>query len=172
MSAAPFLASLLLGGPAAAALVAAVGSTDLREIRRQVPWYGTVFNHASVVLSVVMGGAVFELIRREVADLPAAAALALTFAGLLIGSGIYYMINAILALMAVSARTGTPIRTIWAQDLGAVMATLLGLAPLAWLMAEIFRLPNGVGWWATPLFVVPLFTTRLAYHRYVETREL
>jgi putative nucleotidyltransferase with HDIG domain len=39
-------------------------------------------------------------------------------------------------------------------------------------MAEIFQLPNGVGWWATPLFVVPLFTTRLAYHRYVETREL
>ena len=28
------------------------------------------------------------------------------------------------------------------------------------------------GWWATALFVVPLFTTRLAYHRYVETREL
>jgi putative nucleotidyltransferase with HDIG domain len=39
-------------------------------------------------------------------------------------------------------------------------------------MAQIFTLPNGVGWWATPLFVVPLFTTRLAYHRYVETREL
>jgi putative nucleotidyltransferase with HDIG domain len=39
-------------------------------------------------------------------------------------------------------------------------------------MAQIFKLPNGVGWWATPLFVVPLFTTRLAYHRYVETREL
>jgi putative nucleotidyltransferase with HDIG domain len=39
-------------------------------------------------------------------------------------------------------------------------------------MAQVFTLPNGVGWWATPLFVVPLFTTRLAYHRYVETREL
>jgi len=39
-------------------------------------------------------------------------------------------------------------------------------------MAQIFTLPNGVGWWATTLFVVPLFTTRLAYHRYVETREL
>jgi putative nucleotidyltransferase with HDIG domain len=39
-------------------------------------------------------------------------------------------------------------------------------------MAQIFTLPNGVGWWATALFVVPLFTTRLAYHRYVETREL
>ncbi|MGH2429404.1 MAG: HD-GYP domain-containing protein [Candidatus Limnocylindria bacterium] len=39
-------------------------------------------------------------------------------------------------------------------------------------MAQIFQLPNGVGWWATALFVVPLFTTRLAYARYVETRDL
>ncbi len=38
--------------------------------------------------------------------------------------------------------------------------------------AVVFQLPNGVGWWATPLFVVPLFTTRIAYARYVETREL
>jgi putative nucleotidyltransferase with HDIG domain len=53
-----------------------------------------------------------------------------------------------------------------------VAANFVGLAPLAWLMALIFQLPNGVGWWATPLFVVPLFTTRLAYARYVETREL
>jgi putative nucleotidyltransferase with HDIG domain len=44
--------------------------------------------------------------------------------------------------------------------------------PLGWLMAMIFQLPGGVGWWATTLFVIPLFTTRLAYHRYVEAREL
>ncbi len=48
----------------------------------------------------------------------------------------------------------------------------MGWRRLAWLMAQVFLLPNGVGWWATPLFVVPLFTTRLAYARYVETREL
>jgi putative nucleotidyltransferase with HDIG domain len=53
-----------------------------------------------------------------------------------------------------------------------VAANFVGLAPLAWLMAQVFQLPGGVGWWATPLFIVPLFTTRLAYARYVETREL
>ena len=63
-------------------------------------------------------------------------------------------------------------RVVWVQDISAVAANLIGLAPLAWLMAQVFMLPNGVGWWATPLFIVPLFTTRLAYHRYVETREL
>ena len=39
-------------------------------------------------------------------------------------------------------------------------------------MAQTFQLPSPTGWWATTLFFVPLFTTRLAYHRYVETRQL
>ncbi len=39
-------------------------------------------------------------------------------------------------------------------------------------MAQTFLLPNGIGWWATTLFAVPLFTTRLSYARYVETRQL
>ncbi|MGZ8563313.1 MAG: HD-GYP domain-containing protein, partial [Candidatus Limnocylindria bacterium] len=70
------------------------------------------------------------------------------------------------------ARTAVPMRTVWAQDVGGVAANLVGLAPLGWLMAIVFQLPNGVGWWSTPLFIVPLFTTRLSYARYVETREL
>ncbi len=66
----------------------------------------------------------------------------------------------------------TPIRTVWAQDIGGVAISLIGLVPLGWLMAQVFQMPNGVGWWATALFAVPLLTTRLAYARYVETREL
>ena len=60
----------------------------------------------------------------------------------------------------------------WDQDIGGIAVSLIALAPLGWLMAQVFQLPGGVGWWATPLFVVPLFSTRLAYARYVETREL
>jgi putative nucleotidyltransferase with HDIG domain len=171
VSAAPVIASVVLGGPFAGAIVALIGTTDSREIRGEVPWYGTLFNHSSVVLSVVLGGAAFEIIRRSVqgAGLPTEL---IAFGGLLVGSAILYILNGALAVLAVSLRTGTPARTVWAQDLGGIAANLIGLAPLSWLMAQIFMLPNGVGWWATPLFVVPLFTTRLAYHRYVETREL
>ena len=78
----------------------------------------------------------------------------------------------VLAVTAVAVRTATAMRIVWVQDISGVAANLIGLAPLAWLMAQVFMLPNGVGWWATPLFIVPLFTTRLAYARYVETREL
>ena len=87
-------------------------------------------------------------------------------------AGVFFMANWLLATAAVTARTAVPIRTLWAQDVGGVAANLIGLAPIAWLAAQTFQLPHGVGWWATPLFVVPLFTTRLAYARYVETREL
>jgi putative nucleotidyltransferase with HDIG domain len=171
VSAAPVMATIVLGGPFAGAIVAAIGTTDSRELRGQVPWYGTVFNHSAVVLSVVVGGAVYEGVR----SLSTATALPselVAFGGLLLGTGAFYLLNGALAVFAVSQRTGTSVRTVWAQDLGGIAANLIGLAPLSWLMAQIFTLPNGVGWWATPLFVVPLFTTRLAYHRYVETREL
>jgi putative nucleotidyltransferase with HDIG domain len=172
VSAAPVIASFVLGGPFAGVIVAAIGTTDSRELRGEVPWYGTLFNHAAVVASLFLGAVVYEAIRSAAHGSPVPLAEIVTFLGLLLGSATFYIGNGALAVLAVSARTGTPVRTVWAQDLGAIALNLVGLAPLSWLMAEIFTLPNGVGWWATALFVVPLFTTRLAYHRYVETREL
>jgi putative nucleotidyltransferase with HDIG domain len=94
------------------------------------------------------------------------------FALALFASALFLALTWIFAVVAVTVRTGVPMRTIWAQDVSGVAANLIGLAPLGWLMATTFQLPSGVGWWATPLFVVPLLTTRLAYARYVETREL
>ena len=172
VSAAPVLASIVLGGPLAGAIVAAIGTTDPREFRGRVPWFGTLFNHSSVVVAVVIGAAAFELVRTAATSVAAPTGEIVAFGGLLLGAVLFYTVNGLLAVVAVSSRTGTPIRTVWAQDIGAIAANLVGLAPLGWLMAQIFTLPNGVGWWATTLFVVPLFTTRLAYHRYVETREL
>ena len=38
-------------------------------------------------------------------------------------------------------------------------------------MARTFTLPNA-GWWTTLLFALPLYTTRVAYHRFVEMRDM
>jgi putative nucleotidyltransferase with HDIG domain len=141
-------------------------------VRGQVPWYGTLFNHAAIVIAAVVAGFVFEGVRSLIPSPDNLLAGAGLFLGLMLSAVIYYLLNGLLAVAAVSARTGLAFRTIWAQDVRGIAANLIGLAPLGWLMAQIFTLPNNVGWWATPLFVVPLFTTRLAYHRYVETREL
>ncbi len=172
VSAAPIVAALFLGGPFAGAFVALVGTLDPREVRGQVPWYGTLFNHAAIVIAVVLGGPVLEFGRLVLTPEESELAPLIELFAFLAACAIVYLINWTMAVMAVSARTGVPSRTIWAQDVSGIAANLIGLAPVAWLMAQVFQLPNGVGWWATPLFVVPLFTTRLAYARFVETREL
>ena len=66
VSAAPILASVVLGGPVAAILVAGFGTTDPREVRRQVPWYGTLYNHASIISTAAAAGIVYELALRAI----------------------------------------------------------------------------------------------------------
>ena len=53
-------------------------------------------------------------------------------------------------------------------DSRGITSTVIALAPLAWLMSIIYV----VQWWATTLFAVPLYSTRLAYERFVEMREM
>ena len=39
-------AAMALGGPAVGGWVAAIGTTEMRELRGRIPWYGTLANHA------------------------------------------------------------------------------------------------------------------------------
>jgi putative nucleotidyltransferase with HDIG domain len=119
-----------------------------------------------------MAGVVYDVVLRWMQPQSATTTGLVIFGGAVVASVVYYFASSALAVLAVSIRSSSPLGLVWQQDISAVAPNLIGLAPLGWLMAQIFTLPNGVGWWATPLFVVPLFTTRLAYHRYVETREL
>ena len=53
---APIMAAMLLGGPAVGGWVAAIGTTEMREIRGRIPWYGTLANHAGLVLPAIVAG--------------------------------------------------------------------------------------------------------------------
>ncbi len=141
-------------------------------MRGEVPWYGTVYNHASIISTAAASAIVYEAALRAIPAGGGAENALLAFVALLTASGVAFAVNWTFSSLAVAARTGVSLRTVWARDLQGIAVQLIGLAPVAWLMAQVFLLPNGVGWWATALFVIPLFTTRLAYHRYVETREL
>ncbi len=164
---------MLLGGPAAAGLVAVIGTIDVRELRGQVPWYGVLNDHACFAIAATVSGISLEVLLSvaEPSALSVGASLG-GFASFIVASGLYFVINSVLGITVVHLRSGVPFRTVWAQDIGGIAVSLIALAPLGWLMAQVFQLPEGIGWWATPLFVVPLFSTRLAYARYVETREL
>jgi putative nucleotidyltransferase with HDIG domain len=169
---APLVAAMVLGGPTAMALVSMLGTFDLRELRGKVPWYGMLNDRACFVIAAVSAGAIYELLTgaRPGAGSPESALLG--FGAFVIAAVWYFAVNTALSTTVVHLRSGVPFRTLIAADIAGVTLSLFGLAPVGWLMAQVFQLPNGIGWWATPLFVVPLFTTRLAYARYVETREL
>ena len=164
VSIAPIVAATNLGGPAAGGWVALVGTTELREIRGRIPWYGTLANHAGIVLPAIACGivlTVFDSYRRGLAgDLLAT----------LIGASVYFTLNLGLAAGLAAARTGSGFRDLLSADLGGFAVSLAALAPLGWLMAQMYLGPGG--WWTTLLFGLPLFTTRVAYQRFVEMREM
>jgi putative nucleotidyltransferase with HDIG domain len=166
---APIVGAMALGGPVAAGWVALIGTTEVRELRGRIPWYGTASNHAGVVLPAVLGGIVadrmlgpgFTLIGPD-------ANLALSFVSTMVGAGIFFVLNMGITSLVVALRTTQPFRVVALGDWRGISVNALALAPLAWLMAQIYV----IGWWASMLFALPLYTTRVAYHRFVEMREM
>ena len=166
VSTAPIMAAAVLGGPTAAAWVALLGSTDLRELRGKVVWYGTLANHAALALPAFAGGLVIYALRVR-GDLPLQELLST-----LLGTLTYFVMNLVFVSLIVLFRAGRPVREFLGRaETSGIWANLLTLAPLGWLMARMYELP-GAGWWTTLLFGLPLFTTRVAYQRFVEMREM
>jgi hypothetical protein len=80
----------------------------------------------------------------------------------------YFAINAVLAAMLTATRLGVRTSSILLGDVRMVGGSLLGMAPLAWLMALSWHYL----WWSTLLFALPLYTTRAAYQQVVELRRM
>jgi hypothetical protein len=165
LSIAPVLASVDLGGPAVGVWVAAIGSTELRELRGKIPWYGTLANHGGIVLPAAAGSVAAYFVGR-LGD-----GLEYSFIALVVGAAIFFALNVSLSAMLVALRTEQSIRIVLVGDMRGFGTSFIAMAPLAWLMSRIYELP-GVGWWATLLFALPLYTTRVSYQKFVEMREM
>src|SRR5262245_16018924 len=165
VSIAPIIAATSLGGPAAGGWVALIGTTELRELRGRIPWYGTLANHAGIALPAIACGIAIALM--PTANSGIGGSLAAT----LVGASFFIALNIALASGLMAVRTGAAYRELLVADLGGFAVSLAGLAPLGWLMAQVYVIP-GAGWWMTLLFGLAQFTTRLAYQRFVEMREL
>jgi putative nucleotidyltransferase with HDIG domain len=173
VSTAPILAAMALGGPAVAAWVAAIGTTEMRELRGRIPWYGTLANHAGIVIPAVVAALVYDSLLSLATggtdvDPNNPVALFAGFAALMVAAITFFAINVALSSTLVALRTGQPPRHVFLGDFRGITSTALALAPLAWLMSQIYL----IAWWASLLFALPLYTTRLAYHRFVEMREM
>ena len=164
-SIAPIVAVMVLGGPAAAGWVAALGTTELRELRGRVPWYGTLTNHVVLTLPALLGGFVYGGLSSQ-GDAPV-----LDFVATLSGGAAFLAANVTLTAISVALRTGQDWTKVLVGDSRNYLVNFLALVPLAWLLAKVYALP-GVGWWAILLVVLPVYVMRLAMHRLVEMREM
>src|SRR5687767_8378978 len=90
VSVAPLLAGMDLGGPAVGVWLAAIGTTEIRELRGEVPWYGTLSNHAGIILPAALGGLASFYISK------AGDGLALNFVGFMVGAVLYIASNFVL----------------------------------------------------------------------------
>jgi putative nucleotidyltransferase with HDIG domain len=158
---APVVAAMSLGGPTMAGLVALLGSTQIRELRRKMPWYGVIGNHAGITGPAVLSALTLELI-------PGRSHLVIDFVATIGAACIFFTLNTLVTAAFVSVREGESMTKLVRADAGAYL-NMLALAPVAWLMAQMYVV---AGWWAVLLFAVPLYTTRLAYQRFVEVREM
>ncbi len=163
----PILACSFLAGPLAAGLVAALGTTEIREVRGRVPWYGTAYNHALAILPAVSAGALYQQLAGAGAfEATPRSLIAATAAGTL-----FFLANSTMAAAALALRQERSFRSVYiaSWSTSGVAAGTLALAPLAWLVAHVYAT---VDWWAALLFGLPLLTTRAAYQRVVELRDM
>lgn len=166
VSMAPLLGAVVLGGPAVAGWVAALGSTEMRELRGRIPWYGTLANHAGIVLPAIAAGVV-RLVVVEGAAGMGLSSLVLDFVATLLAALVFTSLNIFLAASLLALRVGQPLSSV-VSDFQQATFTNLALGPLGWMMSVVY----GIQWWTTLLFALPLYTTRVASQRLVEMRDM
>ncbi len=163
VSMAPILAAGSLGGPLAAGVVAAIGSTEWRELRGRIPWYGTLYNHAALIIPAIGGAWLYELLAGGKVQADPRSLLAAVGAG-----AAYFIGNVALVAISIGVRDG---RSAWAplkQQVRTLGLSVPALATLAWLMALLWT----IEWWTVLLFALPLYTQRRSYALFAEIRDM
>src|ERR1700690_3919336 len=103
---APCLAAMNLGGPAAAGWVALIGSTELRELRREIPGFGSLSNHAGIVLPAVVAGVIQRALVPNAGD-----PIAELF-GTAVAASVFFASNLLCASVILAMRTQVPLSTV------------------------------------------------------------
>jgi hypothetical protein len=177
VAAAPIVAAGILGGPTAAALVATLGTLEVRELRGRVPWYGVVYNHSFPVFAAVLSGLAYLAVTQAlmahselvVADPFMVVAERVGLVGGIVAGISYVLIGTAVSSLAVAARERRHFLAVVRADLRNVGLTMVGLTPMAWLMALAYVF---VGPFVAIAFAVPLYTTRAAFKAVVDIRDM
>ena len=165
---APLVAAVfdrVLPNPFALCWIAVLGTIELRDVRHQLPFWGTLYNRSDFLLSTFAAYAAVRLTDSYVRDGdPLGAVAQIAIAGVA-----FSLVNLLLGVSIASLRTNSPFGRIWALGGANVVIGVVALVPLGWLMSEIAQ---KVGLWGAFLFLVPLYLARFSFSKYAETREL
>jgi diguanylate cyclase (GGDEF)-like protein len=159
---APICVAAALGGPVAGAVVALIGSTERRELRRGFPWYGLVGNHAVLSLAATAAGIgawfVHDSLLSAASDQALTRVLAVAVAGVL-----YAFIGASFTGLQVAVRQRRPLVGV----VGTLLTTQLPEhgADIAMAILVAVMYTSGA-WWLTPIFLVPILAVVLGARRY------
>jgi diguanylate cyclase (GGDEF)-like protein len=152
---APIVAAGWLGGPTAAAWVALLGTTEVRELNGEVPWYGALANHAMFVPAILGAFAttfVFEAVGGPTNGFGG-------FAAVLVGAIVLISLNTAMAIHVVRERTGRSVLETIGIPLGAYVAMPFAEAALGWAFAEAYV---AVAWWIALVLVAAESTAESA----------
>jgi diguanylate cyclase (GGDEF)-like protein len=140
----PFIvAALALGGPVAGGIVAAVSTIERRELT-EVPWYGTLANHAALTISSIIGGVVLVAARTALQpELSEPEAVELV--AILAGGFTFTVLSTWLAVGTVVLRDRLSVREAVSIHDKSFRSSAASELLLGWVLAFTYL---SVGWWA------------------------
>lgn len=145
----PFMvAAMTLGGPVAAGWVGAISTLELRELR-EVPWFGTLANHAVLALCGVVGGLVVLSLRATLGG--AVDAQLATFVATLGGAFALCALNVAMGIITIGLREHLTAAEAAATFDRSFRRTAGGEVVLGWLLAVAY---GAIAWWVPIVCVV------------------
>lgn len=170
LSYAIIFAAIVFGGPAAGALVAAIGSVSFKDIAEGKPIDRMVFNTGQYVLYALSAGLVQVALGLQALDGGSAgsAASGLWLAGSLLLALVMAVVNMGLVGIAISIYTGMTLLAVWRDAFRSYMLNLVALALLGLVLAQLLAISGIPG---TLLIVVPFAVARQTFQVYGQQSE-
>jgi signal transduction histidine kinase len=151
--------------PNAAAVVAFLGASDPREMKRQVSIFTALFNRSQVALSVLGAGFVFHQFQTPGVPLDESAVLIL-FIGAALAAVADYVVNAGLVASFMSIKLKVPLDRMLRQlTIGSGQEFLVSYLGLGVLGLSLAFLYEKVGLWMLPAVLAPLIFARQVFFR-------
>ena len=147
--------------PSVAGLVAFLGSSDPRELRREVSLSHALCNRSQLALALLCASAVFHELGATVDDWALSLAIAAPLAVL-----VFHILNTGLVSMAGALYYEIPVIAVLRHmRIGKPQEFLVSYLGLGFLGVTLARLYVDVGWWAVAAFVMPLLLARQMFFR-------